>query len=356
MSEQSTLKTLGTSGLQKFLELQSAAVSAVTERFYTTHGALYERFGERGREFCREDLAFHLEFLRPVLEFGILQPMVDYLHWLNGVLNARTIPTEHLSVSLDWLAEFYAGQVTGTDAEIIGAAFLAARTGFERARDIPLTPLLARAPWPEVAEFETALLNGDQRLAHAVLHRSLQQGRTLVQCELHIIQPALYEIGEKWQANQVSVAQEHLATAIAQSVMAVALQGTQLASALGKRVLLACVEGNNHAVGLQMVADAFVLAGWEVQFLGANVPTSALINQAADWKPDLIGLSVSFPQQLRVAKLVIAQLGQRLGDARPAVMVGGLAFNRFVGLGGVVGADQVVSDSQMAVEYANRLL
>ena len=73
------IKTLDPAGLQRFQALQADAVSAVTERFYATYGAVLERFGPRGREATREDLAFHLEFLRPVLEFGLLQPMVDYL-------------------------------------------------------------------------------------------------------------------------------------------------------------------------------------------------------------------------------------------------------------------------------------
>ena len=125
---------------------------------------------------------------------------------------------------------------------------------------------------------------------------------------------------------------------------------------INKRILLACVEGNNHAVGLRMVADAFLLAGWEVQYLGAYVPTPALVQQAMEWKPDLVGLSVSFAQQLRVVKGVIAELGDRLGTARPAVIVGGLAINRFKQLADVMGADVSSGDAQAAVESARHII
>ncbi|MDZ7728750.1 MAG: hypothetical protein U5Q44_11445 [Dehalococcoidia bacterium] len=79
------IATLDEAGLSRFRALQPEAVAAVTARFYETHGSAYERFGPGGREACREDLAFHLEFLRPVLEFGLVQPMVDYLEWLASV-------------------------------------------------------------------------------------------------------------------------------------------------------------------------------------------------------------------------------------------------------------------------------
>ena len=90
-------RNLGVEGMRAFRALQADAVSVVTERFFATHGSLYERSGQRGRDACREDLAFHLEFLRPVLEFGLFQPMVEYLCWLGEVLAVRAIPVTHVT-------------------------------------------------------------------------------------------------------------------------------------------------------------------------------------------------------------------------------------------------------------------
>ena len=71
------------------------------------------------------------------------------------------------------------------------------------------------------------------------------------------------------------------------SVMTMGLLRSPPPAPIDRRVLLACVAGNHHAVGLRMVADAFQLAGWDVQYLGANVPTAALVRQAAEWNPTL---------------------------------------------------------------------
>jgi len=57
---------------------------------------------------------------------------------------------------------------------------------------------------------------------------------------------------------------------------------------------------------------------------------------------------------MRVVKEVIAQLGERLGGARPAVIVGNLAINRFNQLAGMVGADAHSANAQAAVIYANQ--
>lgn len=349
------LRTLGPEGLSHFQSLQTAAVEAVTERFYATHGSAYQRFGPRGRQACRQDLVFHLEFLRPVLEFGLLPPMVDYLRWLGSILAARAIPHEHLALSLDWLGEYFAAHLGQADGQIVTEALQAARSAFLEPGAAPAVPV-PPDPWPEATAFEAALLVGSQREAVAVMGRCLDDGHTLIDIELHVIQPALYHIGEQWQANQVSVAQEHLATAIARSVMTVGLLRSVPPVPNQKKVLLACVHGNTHDIGLRMVADAYQLAGWDVQYLGADVPTSSLLAQVAAFQPDLVGLSVSFPQQLRVAREIIAQLAEQLGATRPAVIVGGLAVNRFSQLASVMGADACSADARSAVVDGHQLV
>ena len=348
-------ETLRERGLQRFHTLEPDAVSAVAERFYATLGSTYAQFGPRGRDACREDLAFHLEFLRPVLEFGILAPMVDYLRWFASVLAARSIPREHLALSLDWLAEFFAANMEPSDSTVVTAALRAAQIKLPAATATSLMPVATAEPGPAGA-FETALLAGDQHEALAVVNTFIDGGRDLVDVELHIIQAAMYRIGQKWQANQVTVAQEHIATAIVQSVMTAALLRSILPAPIDKRVLLACVAGNHHSIGLRMVADSFQLAGWEVQYLGADVPTPSLIRQIGEWSPDLVGLSISFAQQLRVVKDVVAQLRTRFGGARPPVMIGGLVINRFNRLTDIVGADAYGFDARAAIGAAKQLV
>jgi methanogenic corrinoid protein MtbC1 len=81
-----------------------------------------------------------------------------------------------------------------------------------------------------------------------------------------------------------------------------------------------------------------------------------LVQQIVHYKPDLIGLGLSFGQQLMVVKDVIAQLSARLGPSRPPVIVGGLAINQFDRIADIVGADGSGRDAQTAVAQASLLL
>ena len=179
----------------------------------------------------------------------------------------------------------------------------------------------------------------------------MQNGHALVEIDVFLIQAALVSIGLKWQSNQISIAQEHLATATAQTVMADSFSKSALPPLNGKKALLACIESNDHSVGLRMVSDAFELAGWDVQFLGANAPTRAMVEQVVAYQPDLVGLSISFPHQLSVTRDAIASIRGQLGDACPQIMIGGAAVNRFPALVKCIGADGHASDALAALHH-----
>jgi len=194
-----------------------------------------------------------------------------------------------------------------------------------------------------------ALLAGSCDDAMVIFKAKLAEGHSLLATEVHLLQPALYQIGRDWQCNTVSVAQEHLATATAITLMSRAFTEVDLPPSNGKRVLCACVEGNQHAVGLRMVADAFELDGWSVCYLGPNRSSAELVAEIEKFHPTLVCLSLSMPHHLPVAKEAISRFHATFGSETPAVMVGGLAINAFPDLAPITGADDSAADAEHSV-------
>lgn len=350
------LHILDAEALRRFQELQAQAVDTVCAALAENCAGTPGLAAPDTADSLREELALHVEFLRPALEFGISQPMIDYLRWQASVQAARNVPADRLPRLLDCLADFYAARLPGAEGVKVAAALREAQAGLLQDSGSPSTIYdWMPEPWKQSEAFEAALLAGNRRQAAALLQDCLAQGHSLLDVELHVIQPALYGVGLKWQTNKVSVAQEHLATAIAQALMTQALEDVEVPPSNGRTVLLACVEGNTHALGLQMVADGFQLAGWGVQYLGANVPTADLLAHIDQLRPDLLGLSVSFAHQLSMVRTIIARLSASLGFDRPAIIVGGLAINQFSRLADVLGADAWSPDAGAAVASAAAL-
>ncbi len=315
--------------LEQWGLLREAAVANAVAACEAHDPRVFARFGAAGRLACAEDIGHHLDFVRISFETGDLTPFIAYLGWLSEVLSARGIPTSGLPVSLEALALFFSRRWPGQAGDTVGAAFLAGRDALTTGIAPAAIDDGQLAVWDEADAYMHAALNGDRHTLQRHFDAALSRSDSLLLSELHVVQPALYGVGHAWQRNQASVAQEHLATALSLTLMAQASANATYADETGQRVLLACAAGNQHSVGLRMVADAFELRGWESQCLGANLPAQALLTQARAFKPDVIALSASLPQQLRDLRGAVATLRQQLGPSCPLIGVGGQVFNRF---------------------------
>jgi methanogenic corrinoid protein MtbC1 len=170
-----------------------------------------------------------------------------------------------------------------------------------------------------------ALLGGDRREAmRLALGEGLAGGLTVTQMQVEVVQAAQREIGRLWQQNRIGIAQEHMATAISQVVMSRLFEEAQAAPPLGRKVVVACVEGEQHEFPARLISDFLELAGFEVRYLGANVPLHDLVGMLQHEGPDLLALSVTM--SFNAAALGAAVERVRAGWPDLPILVGGHAL------------------------------
>lgn len=171
-----------------------------------------------------------------------------------------------------------------------------------------------------------AQLDGDRQAAVRVLvDEGLGRGVTTADLVLGVVQPAQHEIGRLWQENVITVAEEHLATAISQVALARLWEATPRQERNGRQVVVACVEGERHELGARVVSDFLDSAGFEVRYLGADVPTKDLVSLVRDRRPGLVALSVAMAHNLPAADVAVTRLCEAT-DGEVPVAVGGAAF------------------------------
>jgi MerR family transcriptional regulator, light-induced transcriptional regulator len=199
----------------------------------------------------------------------------------------------------------------------------------------------------------SALLAGELDAARAVIDGALRDGASARDIYLEVLQPALYEVGRRWSRAEISVAQEHLATAATQSTLA------RLAGSLGAgtdtargRVVVACAEDELHVVGLRMVADFLEAAGWEVVFVAAMTPAAGLLELAAG--AEAVALSAALPERIPTVARAVTQL--RALPEPPLIVVGGQAFAGSPERGLATGADAWAADAEDAVRVLDERL
>ena len=178
-------------------------------------------------------------------------------------------------------------------------------------------------------QFGIALLHGDVREAEAVARDALAASLDERMLYERVVAPAMHRIGELWAEGEISVAQEHLATEIANQALVVAHSLQQAAERrAGARMMLAAVEGERHVMGLDMAAKLLDSAGYDVLSLGADVPTDALADIVEAHEPSLFALSATMPEAGRRLPQAVAAINEARSSV--GVIVGGAAAREAV--------------------------
>lgn len=173
--------------------------------------------------------------------------------------------------------------------------------------------------------FLAAQLAGDRHEAmRIVVDDGLARGARVLDVQAQIIRTAQHEIGRLWQANRISVAQEHLATGISQVVLARLFEYLKPPLRLGRVVSLACVEGELHDLPLRLVADYLDQAGFTVRYHGANLPTDDLVKTLRDDRPHLLALSATMSFNVGALRAAVGRIRDELDPSLP-ILVGGHA-------------------------------
>jgi MerR family transcriptional regulator, light-induced transcriptional regulator len=192
--------------------------------------------------------------------------------------------------------------------------------------------------------FLAALLAADATRARHLIDRAVAGGMPIADVYLEVLAPAMREVGELWEAAQVSVAYEHYATSITQGILGALGPRMRVPPTTGRLAVVACTPGERHALGAQMVSDFLEGAGWEVLNVGPSLPTADLVGLVEDEQPDVVGLSTATVDRLAGAEAAIAALREL--DPAPYVVVGGLAWRSLqTEEARTLGADAYVEDA-----------
>jgi len=202
--------------------------------------------------------------------------------------------------------------------------------------------------------FFKKLIEGDNR-ACAGITKQLLDGKTDIHSLYHTyFQKALYEIGTLWQDNKISVAKEHLCTAIIQKIMTYVYGTLEPPEANDGKVIITCVGNELHEIGARMVADFYEMDGWDVNYLGANVPTDDIISMVVETKPHILGISCTMDTQIQTVRKIID--GIREVDNCIKITVGGYCFNKKPELAEAMGADFWALDAKETVALSKSIL
>lgn len=199
------------------------------------------------------------------------------------------------------------------------------------------------------------LLHGDIKGCFKLVNESVHTVDDLKYFYLGVVCPVMYRIGLLWENNEISVAEEHLATAIVGRIITALYAKFANVDVHRGKVVITGVPNEFHELGARIVADFLEINGWDVTYLGADTPLNEIITILQKHKPFVLGLSVATVFNLDNAKKVIQAIKQDNDIKDVNIIVGGLAFNGLPSLWSNLGADGYAEDADKALAIANEL-
>lgn len=329
---------------QTLVAVKQSVAEAIAGEYFLLHSVWVARYGERGRGFCTSDTIFHIDFLVGAVQANSSGAFADYVRWTARMLGARGIDIRCLGENLDLLEKHLAPVLLPAQriaiSEFLSLGRQACEEPWQQTQTNSRNDRLVLAQ----RAFLAAIVGGQRQAALAIVEQTLAEGATHIDIYIDIFTESLRCVGDLWEQNKISVAQEHMATLITQYTIAMIYP--RLVSALPSlgNMVVTGVAGELHQIGANLVADAMEAKGWTVRFLGTNLPHSTVLTTMEEFSTDVLCVSTTLVANLpSTAELVLA-VQARFGKQSPRVVLGGSAHRMASGFAAEVGVTEAIAD------------
>ena len=171
--------------------------------------------------------------------------------------------------------------------------------------------------------YGTALEHGDAETAEGAIAQAIEDGIPATTLHGEVIAPALLRIRELRSAGEIDSDRERLAKGITRRVLATLYRYmVGNAEPTRERVLLAGIEGDEHALELQMMHDQIAAAGFETVF-DTELTIEQLRASVANRSPKLIVLGSTDSENTEAIGLAVEELHEAYPDV--PIVLGGVA-------------------------------
>ncbi|WP_310568537.1 cobalamin B12-binding domain-containing protein [Gemmatimonas sp.] len=227
----------------------------------------------------------------------------------------------------------------------------------------PVPPALSMAMARELSErdvdgFVAAVRSLDDSRAVQFLRDILAEGATVEAVYLDLLAPSARRLGQMWDNDECDFVEvtvslgrmQRMLRDLSQVFLADATRSEPVGS-----VLLTCIPGEQHTLGIIMVGEFLLRDGWRV-LVGAPWSESDLLTMVGTEWFDVIGFSVGSESRLPLLKRDIRRLKSASRNPHLQCMVGGQVFSDDPTLADQVGANAIAGDAREAPQIARRLL
>lgn len=335
---------------QLLLSLKQDVAGEVNDEFFRRHPDWRDRYGHVGVLRGFEDACFHIDYLSSAIDAGSVALFETYARWTTRMLESRGIASRFVVENFRQFEGVLRDRVSAEQLDTV-RHYIAAGAA---AASEPPHPGSSDGPETWRTLFLTALLRGQRRAALNIALDAIEQGMTISEFHEEVCARALWSVGEMWERNRIAVADEHMATAVAQYVIGQIYSRWPLPDQRRGNVIVTGVEGEMHQLGGNIFADILEAEGWTAYFLGSNLPHSGILRKIEEHEAAAICISVTMPFNLPQARKLVSAIRGRFGS-NVRILLGGQAFRHAPDFYREAGADGQAADARAGAALLNQL-
>ena len=160
--------------------------------------------------------------------------------------------------------------------------------------------------------------------------------------------PALVTIGQLWYSSRISVQQEHFASEVVIKKIESMISGAPV-TRHNQRVLIGCPQGEYHTISALVITLLLRYRGWDVLYLGANIPNDRFLETIQTTNPNLVILTAT---RLSTSATLFDSIQLLKGEGVP-VLFGGRIFSQIPDLSRLIPGHHLgdkLTDSILQIE------
>ena len=137
-----------------------------------------------------------------------------------------------------------------------------------------------------------------------------------------ILRPVMVKIGKDWETGKLTIATEHVASNIAQTLVKIIME--QSSGAGNKKKVMVCVPvGEEHHMGCDVLETYLTIKGFKVFNIGTSIPTESIIEFINMKKPNIVLISITIQDNILAGQRLAKKIR---GQSKIPILVGGYAM------------------------------
>jgi MerR family transcriptional regulator, light-induced transcriptional regulator len=137
-----------------------------------------------------------------------------------------------------------------------------------------------------------------------------------------ILKQVMYDVGEDWANNKISIATEHVASNVAQTLVKIIMDSVS-GSANKKKILLCVPVGEEHHLGCDVLETYLSIKGFKIYNMGTSLPTESIISFIDNNKPDIVFVSITLPDNISAGQRLVRKINH---ECNIPILIGGYAM------------------------------